>query len=190
MSTPSRQTADQHQRWRELSPQTREALARRLEGLYGHEHDESAFDALAVDKQQALLIIARRFLELDLWDTVRRVENVYGAGGVGMNFTAWPMLKSRLERRKGFTVRLAAHKHTTGGFLETGVKHASLHLLYTDEEIRRWAAHFDLYNPWASPASAWRHLLKEKLRGNTPGWQAVGSALWDSSSGKFYLRSI
>jgi hypothetical protein len=176
-------------RWQELSPRTREALERRLEGLYGAENDERAFDALAVDKQQALLIIARRFFELDLWPVVRRVENVYGEGGVGMNFAAWPVLKSTLERRRDFTQRFARHRDTNGGFLETGVGRASLHVLYVDGETRKWAAHFDLYNPWASPLNAWRHLLHEKLRGYTPGWRAIGSSLW-SSRGEFCLRSV
>jgi hypothetical protein len=190
MSAPSSvQTETKRLRWQELSPRTREALERRLEGLYGQPRDESAFDALAVDKQQALLIIARRFCELDLWSTVRRVENVYGEGGVGMNFVPWPVLKSTLERRKNFTRRFARHKDTSGGFLETGVGRASLHILYVDGETRRWAAHFDLYNPWASPLNAWRHLLNEKMRGYTPDWRAIGDSLW-SASGKLYLRSV
>jgi hypothetical protein len=176
-------------RWRELSPRTREAFERKLEGLYGQPTDESAFDALAIDKQQALLIIARRFYELDLWSAVRRIENVYGEGGVGMNFVPWPLLKSTLERRTDFTQRFARHSDTSGGFLETGVGRASLHVLYVDGETRRWAAHFDLYNPWASPLNAWRHLLNEKLRGYTPDWRAIGDSLW-GSRGEFYLTSV
>lgn len=190
--------------WRELSPRTREALEGRLGGLYDQPDDEQAFDALAVDKQQALLILARRFLELDLWEAVRRVENVYGEGGVGMSFAAWPMLKSGLERRGDFTRRLAAHKGTSGGFMERGKTSAALHLLYVDGPerangtdnrahtngaMRRWAAHFDFYNPWASPLSAWRHLLNEKLRGERPDWPSIGSALWDRG-GEFYLTSV
>lgn len=177
-------------RWQELAPQTREAFARRLEGLYGAASDEDAFDSLAVDKQQALLILGRRFYELDLWQTVRRIENVYGEGGVGMNFTPWPVLKSTLESREDFTQRFARHRDTTAGFIETGVGKASLHILYVDDEKgRHWAAHFDLYNPWASPLNAWRHLLNEKMRGYTPDWRAIGSSLW-SSGGEFYLRSF
>jgi hypothetical protein len=190
MSTPSSEKpATKQLRWQELPPRTREALEHRLEGLYGQPSDESAFDALAVDKQQALLIIARRFYELDLWATVRLVENVYGEGGVGMNFVPWPVLKSTLEGRKDFTQRFAKHKDTDGGFLETGVGRASLHILYVDGETRKWAAHFDLYNPWASPLNAWRHLLNEKLRGYTPDWRAIGDSLW-SSGGEFYLKSV
>jgi hypothetical protein len=165
-------------RWRELPIRTREALDRRLEGLYGATRDEEAFNALAADKQWALLILARRFLELRLWEAVRRIENVYGEGGVGMNFDAWPMLYSTLKRREDFTSRFANHGDTTGGFIERGVGRASLHILYVDNGKRRWAAHFDLYNPWASPMNAWRHLLNEKLRGYTPDWHAIGASIW------------
>jgi hypothetical protein len=167
-------------RWRDLKADTRAALARKLEGLYGQARDESAFDALAVDKQQALLIILRRWRELKLWDTVRRVENVYGEGGVGMNFSAWPLLESTLLRRGNFTTRFATHRDTTKGYLERGRARAALHILYVDDGHRRWAAHFDLYNPWSSPLNAWRHLLHEKIRGETPGWRNIGAALWDS----------
>lgn len=165
-------------RWRELPFRTQEALDRRLEGLYGVTRDEEAFNALAADKQWALLILARRFLELKLWEAVRRVENVYGQGGVGMNFDAWPMLHSTLRRRRDFTSRFANHGDTTGGFIERGVGRASLHILFVDNGKRRWAAHFDLYNPWASPVNAWQHLLHEKLRGYTPDWRAISASIW------------
>lgn len=165
-------------RWQELTEETRSTLARKLEGLYAHERDESAFDSLAEDKQQALLILQARMQELGLWEAVRRVENVYGAGGVGMNFKAWPFLLSMLRARGDFTSLFAKHKGNTGGFLERGRPRASLHFLYVDtEEARRWAVHFDLYNPWASPAGAWRHLLHEKLRGETPDWQTIQASL-------------
>jgi hypothetical protein len=165
--------------WSELSDETRHALSQRLVGLYERETDESAFNALALDKQQALLILLRRFLELDLWETVRRVENVYGLGGVGMNFAVWPFIKSTLERREDFTAWFARHSDTTGGWIERNVGRASLHVLYVDEATeRKWAAHFDLYNPWASPVNAWRHLLHEKIRHYTPDWRAIGSSIW------------
>ena len=172
-------------RWRELPVRTQEALERRLEGLYGATRDEDAFNALAADKQWALLILARRFLELRLWETVRRVENVYGLGGVGMNFDAWPMLQSTLRRRSDFTSRFANHGDTTAGFIERGVGRASLHILYVDNGKRRWAAHFDLYNPWASPVNAWRHLLNEKLRGYTPDWRAISASIWGEPENTF-----
>jgi hypothetical protein len=165
-------------RWAHLPETLRAAIERKLEGLYGGTSDETVFDRLAVDKQQALLILARRFLELNLWDAVRRVENLYGEGGVGMNFSAWPVLKSRLERRANFTTLFASHRNTTGGFIERGKRCASLHLLYSDNPARRsWEAHFDLYNPWSSPLNAWRHLLHEKMRRKTPDWRIIGAAL-------------
>ena len=163
-----------------MSAATRAALERKLEGLYGATRDETAFDALAVDKQQALLILVRRWRELNLWETVRRVENVYGIGGVGMNFAAWPLLESTLDRRDDFTRWFATHGDTAGGFLERGRARGALHVLYVDGTERRWAAHFDLYNPWVSPINAWRHLLHEKMRGETPDWQAIKAALWNS----------
>ena len=123
--------------WRGLPQNAREALERKLEGLYGRERDEDAFNALAVDKQQALLLLLRRFAELRLWDAVRRVENVYGEGGVGMNFSAWPMLKSRLENRPDFTSWFARHKDTAGGFLERYRKRGMLHLLFVDNGARQ-----------------------------------------------------
>lgn len=170
-------------RWRELTLKGRVALERKLEGLYGYERDESAFDSLPVDKQQALLMLAGRLRELKLWDTVRRVTNVYGEGGVGMNFTAWPLLEATLSRRADFTRWFAAHGDTTGGFLERGRLRASLHILYVDDGERRWAAHFDLYNPWASPINAWRHLLHEKLYRETPDWRVIRAALRDDGRG-------
>jgi len=165
-------------RWQELTELERTLLERKLEGLFGHERDESAFNSLAQDKQQALLLLMHRFRELKLWDAVRRIENVYGEGGVGMSFQAWPVLLSELKRRDNFTALFANHKDNTGGFLERGKKRASLHFLYIDEAgARRWAVHFDLYNPWASPLNAWRHLLHEKIRGETPDWKAIGASL-------------
>jgi hypothetical protein len=164
-------------RWRELPETTRAALARKLEGLYEGTGDEAIFDALAVDKQQALLILVRRFLTLELWDTVRRIENLYGEGGVGMSFLAWPFIRSTIERRADFTTWFARHRNTTEGFIERARKLASLHILNRDGVANRWEAHFDLYNPWASPLNAWRHLLHEKLRRETPDWRVIGNAL-------------
>lgn len=165
-------------RWSSLPETLRAALERRLEGLYGGVECETVFDCLAVDKQRALLILARRFLALDLWDAVRRIENLYGEGGVGMSFSAWPSLRSRLETRRDFTALFASHRHAAKGFIERGTRSASLHLLYSDDRGQKsWEAHFDLYNPWASPLNAWRHLLHEKLHRRTPDWRTIGAAL-------------
>lgn len=163
--------------WRELPEAVRAALNRKLEGMYGGGDDESVFDSLAVDKRQSLLILLGRFQALKLWDTVRRIENVWGEGGVGMNFDAWPLIRSSLERRREFTAWFATHRGTAGGFVERQPARAALHILYRDKGARRWEAHFDLYNPWPSPLSAWRHLLHEKLRKETPDWRIIGEAL-------------
>ncbi|MBV9957677.1 MAG: hypothetical protein JO360_04615 [Acidobacteria bacterium] len=164
-------------RWRDLTEETRRALARKLEGLYGQECEAAAFDCLAEDKREALLILLRRLSELGLWDAVRRIDNVYGIGGVGMSFTSWPLLASSLRGRRDFTTLFANHSDNAGGFLERGKLLASLHFLHTDSNALKWGVHFDLYNPWASPLNAWRHLLHEKLRGETPDWKSIRKAL-------------
>lgn len=164
-------------RWTDLPAASRAALTGKLAGLYGAEGDAAAFDALAVDKQQALLLLAARLRRLDLWHAVKRIENVYGLGGVGMNFAAWPVLASALRRHKSFTPRFAGHKDTAGGFLEIGRPRAALHFLYTEDTERRWAVHFDWHGPLASPLSALRHLYYEKWRRATPDWRAIRAAL-------------
>lgn len=164
-------------RWLKLSEEVRDALlAGKLKGLYGAERDDEAFNSLDVDKQQALLLLAHRLSYLGLWGAVRRVENVYGTGGVGMNFSAWPELLSGLQKRKDFTARFAAHSDNDAGFIERARSRASLHFLCRDKGKRLWAVHFDLYNPWSSPMNALRHLLYEKIRGTTPDWRAVRAA--------------
>jgi hypothetical protein len=168
--------------WSDLAGETRMALEGKLKGLFGWQREDEIFDSLSVDKQQALLILLKRFQELGLWDAVRRVTNVYGEGGVGMDFAAWPVLRSRLDSRRDFTRRFAAHRNNSGGFLEwrKGGK-PTLHLVYLDGGERRWAAHFDLYNPFASPLNALRHLYHEKLRGELPNWRQIGLSLWKSA---------
>ena len=164
-------------RWAALARAERAALAGKLVGLYGAESDAAAFAALAVDKQQALLLLAGRLRQLELWSAVRRVENVYGLGGVGMNFAAWPLLASALRRHKDFATHFARHGDTAGGFLELGRRRAALHFLYTEDTVRRWAVHFDWHGPLASPLSALRHLYYEKWRGLRPDWRAIRAAL-------------
>ncbi len=63
-------------RWRELSGDLREALTGKLTGLWGAPSDEEAFDALAIDKQQALLLILARLRQKNLWQGVRQLTNV------------------------------------------------------------------------------------------------------------------
>jgi hypothetical protein len=163
--------------WRELPLDERDALARRLIDLYGAHDDEEAFDALAVDKQQALLLLMQRMRDLSLWDSVRRVSNVYGEGGVGMNFHARRELLAELRARKDFTKRLARHRENEGGFLERGTAKASLHFLYQVRDEMLWAVHFDLYNVWSSPMGALRHLVYEKLGGRKPDWREIRAAI-------------
>jgi hypothetical protein len=174
-----------HLRWRELSASTRAALYRKLAGLYGHDDDERAFDSLSIDKQQSLLVVMRRFGELSLWETVRRVEHVYAEGGVGLNFEAWPVLASMLRARSDFTARFSGHKDSSAGFMEKRRALASLHFLCVDEGRRRWGAHFDFYNPWSSPLNAWRHLWHEKIRHQAWDWRIIGTALWNGSEVPF-----
>ena len=166
-------------RWTELSPETRAALRGKLHELYGRgQDDEEVFDHLNVDKQQSLLILARRFSELRLWDEVESVLNVYGEGGVGFNFTASSRLIEILRGRKDFTQRFARHRHHSAGFMERSHARGALHLLYAEGKRPQWSAHFDLYSPASSPRNALRHLLSEKLRRKTPGWREIRAALW------------
>ena len=160
-------------RWSDLSVELREALAGKLTGLWGAPSDEEAFDALATDKQQALLLILTRLREKNLWPGVKKISNVYGEGGVGIEFTPWPMIESTLSRRKDFTRRFASHKDTTGGFYERDRAEAALHFLYVDENPRKWYVHFDLYSPVYSPGSAFRHLRHEFIGEAKPDWRMI-----------------
>ncbi len=114
-SSPSHQV-----RWSDLPAKVRDALTGKLVGLWGAASDESAFDSLTEDKQQALLLVLSRMEAKDLWHLVRSIDNVYGEGGVGIAFTAWPFIQSTLSRRKDFTRLFANHKDTSGGFYEKG----------------------------------------------------------------------
>ncbi len=163
--------------WRNLPPATRAVLSNKIGGIYGHDGDQRAFDALTVDKQQAVLIFAGRLNHLKLWDAVRRIENVYGVGGVGMTFEAWPVLCSTLTRHAHFTTLLAGHSDSAKGFYERRRSRAALHFLYIEAGKRAWSVHFDYYAPLASPFGALRHLYYESLRAQNPDWRAVKSAL-------------
>ena len=95
--------------WCNLSAETRELLAGKLVGIWGAPSDQAAFDSWPVDKQQALVILAHRLHEKGLWHVVKQVTNVYGEGGVGIQFLAWPLIESTLRRRSDFTRRFANH---------------------------------------------------------------------------------
>jgi len=161
--------------WADLDAETRENLDSKLDGLYGFGSTPNAFSTIAIDKQQALLLLMRRLVALKLWDAVRLIDNVYGEGGVGIYFSAWPYLWSTLQRRKDFTRFFARHPHNSGGFLEKSRLNASLHFLYIDDggPERHWHVHFDLYGPWGSPLTTARHLLREKFMARHPSWRDI-----------------
>lgn len=159
--------------WNELDEDARATLDNKLEGLYGYGRSAAAFESIPVDKQQALLLIMRRLVALNLWNAVRRIDNLYGEGGVGMYFTAWPFLESTLRRRRDFTRWFARHRDNSGGFLEKTRPIAALHFLYLDNGARHWNVHFDLYSGVASPFSTVRHLVHERLLGHRPDWTQI-----------------
>jgi hypothetical protein len=165
-------------RWVDLPPDAREALTGKLRGLWGASSDKAAFDSLAEDKQQALLLILGRMQAKQLWDVVRRIENVYGEAGVGLGFVAWPLIKAALGRRRDFTRLLARHKGTSGGFYERGRASVVLHFIYYQAGSEwKWHVHFDLYSPVESPASALRHFWHEVLRKERPDWRMISRLL-------------
>lgn len=168
--------------WAQLAPAVQHALTGKLDGLYGQTTAAEAFATLAPDKQQALLLLWQRFVELDLWQHLRQIENAYGLGGVGMNFSAWPSLSEVLRWHPRFTARLAKRHNTTGGFREMRVRQCGLHLLYNGHgEGRRWDAHFDMYNPLFSPRNTIRHIWNEVLHSRAPDWTIVQGHLTDKS---------
>ena len=165
-------------RWAELPAGTRAQLGGRLAGLYGHVSDQSAFDSLAEDKRQTLLIFVRRFSRFGLWRGVERVTNVYGEGGVGIEFAATEGVPAALGSHPRFTPRFAGHGgKTAGGFYEKQRSRAALHILRMRAAPNQWAAHFDEHGPLAGPLSLLRHIWHEVFRGRTPGWRAIQSAL-------------
>jgi len=163
--------------WRTLSSETRELLSGRLVGIWGPASDEAAFDSWPLDKKQALLLLAERLNEKGLWQLVKQVTNVYGEGGVGIQFIAWPMIESTLKRRSDFTRRFANHKDTSGGFYEKTREDAVLHFLFQEGEPRQWYVHFDLYSPVHSMTSALKHLRHEFIGGLRPDWQMIAKSL-------------
>ncbi len=164
-------------RWSDLSDDLREALKDKLTGLWGAIGDEEGFDSLSIDKQQALLLIQSRLREKGLWHLVKHVTNLYGEGGVGIEFTPWPVLESTLAGRRDFTQRLAKHRDTTGGFYERGRSEAALHFLYVDQTPPKWYVHFDLYSPVHSASSAFKHFRFEYFRKVKPNWQVIQQRL-------------
>jgi hypothetical protein len=164
-------------RWDDLPDALGDALARKLEGLYGHADGRAAFDSLAGDKQQALLLFAARLNDLNLWHEIENIENVYGNGGVGMSFRARRGLSRTLAAHDRFTSRFASHGDCAEGFFERGRSRAALHFLRRKGDASRWSIHFDLHAPASTPLSALRHFWSEKVRGETPDWETIKSGL-------------
>ena len=164
--------------WAELPAETRAQLAGRLAGLYGHGTDESAFDSLAEDKRQALQIFVRRFARFGLWHAVERVTNVYGEGGVGIEFVTREGFHESLGSHPRFSPRFAGHGGPTDlGYYEKQRARAALHFLRMRADPSRWAAHFDEHGPLGGPVSLLRHIWHEVVRGRTPGWRVIQTAL-------------
>lgn len=159
--------------WEDLSDDVREGLTGKLSGLWGAVSDEAAFNNCAVDKQQTLLIMVSRLQLKGLWHVIKKIVNVYGEGGVGIYFSAWPMVESTLRGRRDFTSFLANHKGNDGGFYEKGRADAVLHYLFVEGTPRKWHVHFDLYSPVHSPVSAFKHLRYEVLGKLTPDWRII-----------------
>ena len=167
--------------WAELPAKTRELLKGRLAGLWGALTDAEAFDSWPLDKKQGMLLLLQRLESKGLWHLVRRVTNVYGEGGVGIQFEAWPMIESTLSRRGDFTRLMANHKDTAGGFYETRRSEVILHFLFQEGESRRWYVHVDLYSPVHSPASALKHFRYEFLGKVKPDWRMIARHLSESA---------
>src|SRR4030095_13078982 len=147
--------------WTDLSAEARELLAGKLVGLWQAPSEAAAFESWPIDKQQALILLFQRMHQKNLWHLVKQVTNVYGEGGVGIQFIAWPMIESTLKRRPDFTRRFANHKDTSGGFYEKEREDAILHFLFQEGEPRQWYVHFDLHSPIHSLTSAYRHFRHE-----------------------------
>ncbi len=163
--------------WADLSRETKEFLKGRLAGLWGAETDEAAFDSCTPDKKYALLLLLKRMRAKELWHLVKRIDNVYGEGGVGLQFEAWPMIEATLARRDDFTRRFANHKDTSGGFYEKGRPEAVLHFLFQEGQPRKWYVHFDLHSPVHSLGSAWKHLRHEFMSKTKPDWRRIAKSL-------------
>jgi hypothetical protein len=163
--------------WADLSRETKEFLKGKLAGLWGAETDEAAFDSWTPDKKYALLLLLKRMRAKELWHVVKRIDNVYGEGGVGLKFEAWPIIESTLSRRDDFTRMFANHKDTSGGFYEKGRPEAVLHFLFEEGQPRKWYVHFDLHSPVHSLGSAWKHLRHEFMSKTKPDWRRIAASL-------------
>ena len=160
-----------------LSPTERvpERFRGKLAGMYGWGSDEDVYAKLPDDKREALALLAKRLIEVDLWKVVGRIVNVYGTGGVGLYLSATRDLESELSKRNDFTRAFARHRDNTGGFLEKRRKHAALHFLYIDPPRgdREWHVHLDYYGPYGSMVTTAQHLFYERWRKFRPDWKLM-----------------
>jgi len=163
--------------WSNLALDTRELLSGKLAGLWQSPTDAAAFDSWPTDKQHAMLLILGRLHAKHLWHLVKQVTNVYGEGGVGISFLAWPSIESTLSRRRDFTRRFANHRGTSGGFYEKGRSDGVLHFLFQEGDPRQWSVHFDRYSPVHSPLSIFKHLRHEFVGGLKPDWRTIAKCL-------------
>jgi len=161
--------------WAELPESIRGRLEGKLRGLYGHDEDETAFASVPQDKREALVLLMRRLVGLDLWKSVGKIVNVYGRGGVGMYFSATSDLGAELGRRRDFTRKFARHRDNSGGFIEKARRRASLHFLFIDNGsgARDWHVHLDFYGPMGSSLSTAQHLYYERWQKFRPDWQIM-----------------
>jgi hypothetical protein len=161
--------------WAELPASIRGSLRGKLAGLYGYGEDETAFAAAAQDKREALVLLMRRLVGLDLWKHVEKIVDVYGEGGVGMYFSATSDLASALRSRRNFSRKFARHRQNSGGFLERNRRRAALHFLYIDNGSgnRDWHVHLDFYGPIGSFISTTQHLYYERWHKLTPNWEIM-----------------
>ena len=164
-------------KWDDLPAAKRELLQGKLAGLWGQATDAAAFESWPIDKQQALILLLDRMQTKGLWHLVKRITNVYGEGGVGLQFEAWPMIESTLRRRRDFTRLMANHNDTAGGFYERERGVAILHFLFQEGDPRTWYVHFDLYSPVHSAGSAFRHFRHEFVGKVKPDWQMIAKHL-------------
>src|SRR5687768_12262490 len=126
--------------------------------------------------EAVVMFVGRKGCE-GLLHVVKRVTNVYGEGGVGLQFEAWPMIESTLSRRRDFTRLFANHNDTNGGFYETERDSVILPFLFQEGEPRTWYVHFDLYSPVHSAGSAWKHLRHEFMGDVKPDWRLISKML-------------
>jgi hypothetical protein len=161
--------------WAELPESMRRFLRGKLAGLYGLAEDETAFAAIPQDKREALALLMRRLAGLGLWQSVAKIVNVYGQGGVGMYFRSDFDLESELSRRTDFTRKFARHGDNSGGFIEMDRRRASLHFLYIDNPggAGAWHVHLDFYGPMGSFVSTAQHLYYERWQKFRPDWQVM-----------------